>query len=119
MPSSSMSEPCSIDRTPARMATLMPSVPWAWAATNTPWRAASSTAASTIGVSSSTNPGSVPRVRTAPVTISLMTVGAAADERADPLAHLGRRADDAEAQVRRERDVAGQAGDVAAAARAT
>ena len=96
MPSSSMSEPCSIERTPARIATLMPSVPWACAATNTPFAAASSTAARTSGSASSTDPTSVPRVRTAPVTMHLMTLGAAGDEGPDLLADLVSVANDPE-----------------------
>jgi hypothetical protein len=43
-------------------------------------------------------------------------VGAAGDELADPLAGLGRRSDDAEPQVWRQHDVAGEAGHLAAAA---
>ena len=78
MPSSSMSEACSIDRTPARMAELDPVGRRAHARRRRrPAPRASSTAASTSGSASSMTPGSVPRVRTAPVTMSLMTVGAA------------------------------------------
>ena len=33
MASSSIRDPCSMDRTPARTARLIPSAPWAWAAT--------------------------------------------------------------------------------------
>ncbi len=39
-------EPCSMEATPARVAAMIPAVPWACAATLRPWRAASSTAAS-------------------------------------------------------------------------
>src|SRR5258707_848319 len=41
MHSSSISEPCSIDCTPARTAFLIPSAPWAWAVTFAPYFAAS------------------------------------------------------------------------------
>jgi hypothetical protein len=114
MPSSSINEPCSTDRTPARIATLIPSAPWAWAATKTPCAAASSTAARTVGSSSSTTSGFVPRVRTG--DDELDQVGAAGDELADLLAGVGGRPDDPEPQVRRQGDVAGQAGHLATAA---
>ena len=79
-----MSEPCSIERTPARIATLIPRSPWAWAATNEPWAAASSTAAADHRPRRARRrPGRVPRVRTAPVTMQLDQVGAARDELAD------------------------------------
>ena len=43
MPSSSMKVPCSIEATPARIAALMPSAPWAWLHTRRPRCVASST----------------------------------------------------------------------------
>lgn len=44
-PASSMSPACSTEDTPARMARLMASAPWAWAATRRPHMAASTTTA--------------------------------------------------------------------------
>ena len=45
MASSSSIEECSTERTPARAARLMPSLPWACTATSRPLAAAASTAA--------------------------------------------------------------------------
>ena len=117
MPSSSMSEPCSIERTPARIATLMPSVPWAWAATNSPCRAASSTAARTIGSDSSTTPGCVPRVSTAPVTMHLMSVAPPSTRIRTFSRTSSRRLDDPEPQLRRQAERRRVAGHLAATAR--
>ena len=116
MPSSSMSEPCSIERTPARIATLMPSVPWACAATYAPFAAASSTAARTSGSASSTAPESVPRVRTAPVTMHLMTLAPPATRARTFVADLVGVADDPEAQRVRQPHRRRLAGHLATAA---
>ena len=70
--SSSISEPCSIERTPARTARLMPSAPCAWAATCVPAPSASSTAARSSSSVNSGMPGFVPLVSTAPVASTLM-----------------------------------------------
>src|SRR6266508_3066170 len=72
MASSSTSEPCSMERAPARTARLMPSAPCACAATNVPYSAASSTAARISSSLNSGAPGAVPRVSTAPVAMTLM-----------------------------------------------
>ena len=70
--SSSMRHPCSIERTPARIARFAPSAPCACAATCVPLASASSTAARISSSVSSGSPGFVPDVRTAPVAITLM-----------------------------------------------
>ncbi len=73
MVSRSSIEPCSTDRTPARIARRAPSEECAWTATNLPYSAASSTAVRISSSDSSGTPGTPPRVRTAPVPISLIT----------------------------------------------
>ena len=70
--SSSISDPCSIDRTPARTARLIPSAPCACAATYVPDSAVSSTAARSSSSVNSGAPGFVPLVSTAPVAMILM-----------------------------------------------
>ena len=91
IPSSSMSEPCSIERTPARIATLIPSVPWACAATYTPVRRGlldrgPHERLGELDVAGASCRGSGPR----PVTMHLMTSAPPRDERPDLLAHLAR-----------------------------
>ena len=96
MPSSSISDPCSIERTPARTARLIPSAPWACAATNVPYSAACSTAARICSSVYSETPGLVPRVSTAPVAMILMKSAPPFEQRPHPLAHLVGRVGDAE-----------------------
>src|SRR5215211_4347650 len=79
--------PCSIDRTPARRAALMPSAAWAWAITQRPAAAASVTRA----VSSSSRKwawrGSSVGDRTPPLVATLMTSAPGPDQLADLAPH--------------------------------
>ncbi len=73
MPSSSIRLACSIVLTPARIASLMPAAPWAWAATCRPHWCASSTAARISARFICCWPGSVLREKTPPVAQILIT----------------------------------------------
>ena len=72
MASASSIEPWSTVRTPARIAALMPSVPWAWAATVRPQRLASVTAALISSSEYDCCSGGIPLDSIAPVTSILM-----------------------------------------------
>ena len=67
-----MNVPCSMLRTPARIAILIPSAAWACAMTGTRWRAASSTAILISSMLKWTSPGLSPTDMKAPVTRSLI-----------------------------------------------
>ena len=73
MASSSSMEPCSIDATPARIAALIPWVPCAWAATLSPWRAASSTIARSSSSDSCCAPTVASKESTPAVAHTLIT----------------------------------------------
>ena len=66
-----MNEPCSIEATPARDASMIEVGPWAWAATLSPALAASWTATRTSASVNCGVFGSLPIARNAPETISL------------------------------------------------
>src|SRR4029450_12449649 len=65
--------PCSMERTPARTAALMPSLPWAWAITQRPAAAASVTGADRSSSRKWAWRGSSVGDRTPPLVATLMT----------------------------------------------